>query len=90
MTQKQIEAGTLTKAELDAFTKARANAAQLLQQIGGLEIQKARLMDQINDTEAEAQKVLTEARVRLGIPEDAPWRIQSDGKIFTVAEVTED
>lgn len=90
MSQKQVEAGSLTPEELLAFNGTRSTVAQILQQIGGLEVQKNRLLSQIDDAESKAQEVLLGARVRLGISEDEPWRIQSDGKIFTVVETTEE
>ena len=82
----QVEVGTLTEEELNAFNSTRSNANNLLHQIGMLEVQKARLLDQIDANENQAQETLKGAKDRLGITDETPWRVQSDGKVFAVSE----
>ena len=79
----QVEIGTLTEEELSAFNGTRSTANNLLHQLGMLEVQKTRLISQVESNEAQAQSILNGARERLGIEDNTPWRVQSDGKVFT-------
>jgi hypothetical protein len=82
--QNPVEAGSLNEEEMAAFTAARQKAANLLQQLGSIELQKGNLIDAIRANEKEAQAVLATALNRLEISEETPWRFQNDGKIFTL------
>lgn len=81
----QVEIGTLTEEELSAFNSTRSTANNLLHQLGMLEVQKTRLISQVEANEAQAQSILNGARERLGIDDSTPWRVQSDGKVFTTS-----
>lgn len=63
------------KAILDSLRK---KAQQLSNQIGNLEVQKARLIAAVSDTESKANEVLMKAGKRLNIPEGAQWRVAGD------------
>lgn len=82
--QEPQEIGTLTEEEMATIAQLRQNANQLLNQLGQLELRKTRLAFQIERNEAQAQQVVSDARVRLEIPENAPWQIQEDGKVVAI------
>lgn len=81
---EQVLAGSLTDDELSNFVQARNVATNLLREIGALEVQKTRLLMQIDQNEASAQSILDGARDRLGLGSETPFRVQNDGQIFTV------
>ena len=82
--QEPQEVGTLTEEEMASISQLRANANQLLNQLGQLELRKTRIAFQIERNEAQAQEVVSSARERLEIPENAPWQIQEDGKVVAI------
>lgn len=81
---EQVLAGSLTDEELSNFVQARNVATNLLREIGALEVQKTRLLMQIDQNEASAQSILDGAKERLGLGADVPFRVQNDGQIFTI------
>ena len=80
------ELGNLTEEELNSFNQARANANQILAQIGQLEVQKANLIGRLDLNEKNAQLILNQVKERLSLADDSKWRIQSDGKILLEEE----
>jgi len=76
----------LTEAELTSYKNARAYATQLLQQLGTLELRKARLVGDLNANEANAQKLLEGVRSRLSLDKDTPWQINEDGAVYILSE----
>ena len=82
--QEPQEVGTLTEEEMTSISQLRANANQLLNQLGQLELRKTRIAFQLERNEAQAQEIVSSARDRLEIPEDAPWQIQDDGKVVAI------
>lgn len=52
---------------------------QIQVQIGALEMQKQRLLQQANLINTEAQKVIDAEAQRLGIPPGVPWQMGVDG-----------
>ena len=89
------EIGSLTAEEMEAISQHRQNANQLLNQLGQLELRKTRIAFQIERNESQAQEVVSGARARLEIPENAPWQIQEDGTVVAILkesseEVTSD
>mgnify|MGYP001435774439 CR=1 FL=1 len=76
------ELGNLTEEELTSFNQARANANQILAQIGQLEVQKANLIGRLDLNEKNAQELLNQVKERFDLANDSKWRIQSDGVIL--------
>ena len=67
---EQVLAGSLTEEELSNFVQARNVATNILREIGALEVQKTRLLMQIDQNEASAQSILDGAKERLGLEAD--------------------
>lgn len=87
---EQVNVGSLTEQELNSFVEARNVATNLLREIGTLEVQKTRLLMQIDQNEANAQLILDGAKERLGLEANVPFRVQNDGQIFTLQTVNEE
>ena len=83
-TNQPQEVGSLTEEEMATISQLRQNANQLLNQLGQLELRKTRIAFQIERNEAQAQQVVSSARERLEIPNDAPWQIQEDGTVLAI------
>ena len=73
--------GTLNEGENAALAMLRRQGQQFQMQIGDLEIRKARLLGNMSELEAQGQKILTEAGLRLGIKEGTAWNVAPDGTI---------
>lgn len=69
---------------MGTIAQLRNNANQLISTLGQLEVRKARVVYQLERNEAQAQKLLAEARVRCGVTDDMPWQIQEDGSILAI------
>lgn len=82
--QNQKLVGNLTEDEIKVFNEARVVANQIMQRIGTLEVQKTRLIAELDSNEAEAQELLSSVKTRLELTDDNPWRITSDGQVFTL------
>lgn len=76
--------GKLTDAESQALAQLRRQGQQTQMQIGEMEIHKARLLGNMADLEAQAQRIMTEAGKRLGIPDGTPWNVTPDGTVRIV------
>jgi len=82
--QNQKLVGNLTEDEIKVFNEARVVANQIMQRIGTLEVQKTRLIAELDSNEAQAQELLSSVKTRLELTDDNPWRITSDGQVFTL------
>ena len=82
--QNQKLVGNLTEDEIKVFNEARVVANQIMQRIGTLEVQKTRLIAELDSNEAQAQELLSSVKTRLELTNDNPWRITSDGQVFTL------
>lgn len=76
--------GKLTDAESMALGQLRRQGQQTQMQIGEVEIHKARLLGNMADLESQAQRIMTEAGKRLGIPDGTPWSVSPDGVVRIV------
>lgn len=76
--------GTLTEAENTAILQLRRQGQHTQMQIGEMEIHKARLLGNMADLESQAQRIMTEAGKRLGIPDGTPWNVSPDGTVRIV------
>ena len=83
---QQHEIGQLDENELNMISSYRKAANDMLQQIGQLEVQKARLLGQMGELEERAQKVLNDAKARLNVPPNAPCFITGEGKVMSVEQ----
>lgn len=75
------ESGELTVGEMRLIEQLRANANQIVSEIGNLEVRKSQLLVQLSHLEAQGQAVLNGAAKRLNIPEGESWHVTHDGKI---------
>jgi hypothetical protein len=64
--------------KLNAF---RAAANGIRNQIGGLEIEKFKLVGRLGEIEREAQSLLNHEAQRLGIPSGQQWAVAPNGQI---------
>lgn len=80
---QQHEVGQLDENELNLINSYRKAANDMLQQIGQLEVQKARLLGQMGDIEERAQKLLNDAKTKFGVAATTPCFISMDGKVMT-------
>lgn len=76
--------GSLNESESLAISSLRRRGQQIQMQIGEIEINKAKLLGGLADLENQAQRVLSEAGRRLGIPDGVPWVVSMDGKVKIV------
>lgn len=82
--QTASKIGELTEQESNTFAQLRNNATQLIQQLGTIELRKARLVAQIDANEQQAQALLASARERVGLDLETPWQIRENGEIYAV------
>ena len=82
--QTPVQVGALTEEELAEFSQIRNTASQMIQQLGSLELRKARLVADLEANEQKAQALLGEARTRVGLSEETPWQIRDDGSIYAL------
>tara|TARA_B100000424_G_scaffold265749_1_gene255869 strand:- start:1908 stop:2219 length:312 start_codon:yes stop_codon:yes gene_type:complete len=85
-----VQVGSLTEDELTQFTQIRNTASQMIQQLGSLELRKARLVADLEANEQSAQQLLASARERVGLDENTPWQIRDDGSIFALQASSEE
>ena len=85
-----VQVGSLNEEELAEFTRVRNLASQMIQQLGTLELRKARLVSDLNANEESAQALLNGARERVGVSGDTPWQIREDGTIFVMQSSEEE
>jgi hypothetical protein len=78
---QNTEIGQLEELELKQVASLRQAANEMINQIGQLEVQKARILGQMSDIEERAQGVLNAAKQRFGV-QDKPCFITGDGKIM--------
>lgn len=83
--QNHTEVGQLEENELKLIEAYRKSANDMIQQIGQLEVQKARLLGQMGDVEERAQKILNDAKARHGVGAQ-PCFITAEGKIMAVTD----
>lgn len=81
---QHTEVGQLEEKELQTLASYRKAATDMIQQVGQLEVQKARLLGQMGDVEERAQKIMNEAKTRLGVEASAQCFITQDGKVMVV------
>jgi hypothetical protein len=75
--------GELTDEEIQYFQQMRRNAADIVHQIGNMEVQKARMMGNISEIEGHSKAAMEGISERLGLAKGVHWQIQ-DNKIVQV------
>tara|TARA_B100000963_G_C22415349_1_gene575167 strand:- start:22 stop:321 length:300 start_codon:yes stop_codon:yes gene_type:complete len=76
---------TLTEDENNMLIALRQRATQLSNEIGAMEIRKARLIGAVSSTEAQANQLLQDVADRLEIPKGQSWQVTPEG-VVTLTE----
>jgi len=75
--------GNLSEKQLAQFNELKQTAVQLVNQIGALEVKKARLLADVDANEEKAQSLLKLVKMQFDLSEDSPFQILEDGRIVT-------
>jgi hypothetical protein len=75
--------GNLSEKQLAQFNELKQTAVQLVNQIGALEVKKARLLADVDANEEKAQNLLKLIKMQFDLSEDSPFQILEDGRIVT-------
>lgn len=78
----QEETMSLTEEENNTLMALRQRATALSNEIGSLEIRKARLIGAVSSTEAQANELLQSVADRLEIPQGTTWQVTPEGVII--------
>lgn len=65
--------------QLNSFKQA---IRDIINEVGNIEIRKARLIGSLGEIESRAQQLLSEEGKRLGIPEGTAWQVTPEGKVI--------
>ena len=76
--------GEIDPGILSELSTLRQTVAGLIQDIGNLEVRKARLIGALGEAEQKAEGLLNQEATRLGIPKGAQFQVSPDGKVRTV------
>jgi hypothetical protein len=76
--------GRLTPEEHRKLLGVRDESRMLMQKVGELEVQKARIMQRIDVLDGEGQEVINSVSRRVGISDGQQWIAHADGKIILV------
>lgn len=76
--------GTATPEEMALLTGLRQKGNQMSNEIGNLEIQKARLIGAVAQVEAQGNQVLQGISSRLGLTPEQQWQLLPDGRVRIV------
>lgn len=73
--------GELSEAARLAIQSIQQNQSKVQFQIGGLEVQKAQLLETLGGLQGQIKRVLEAEAIRLGIPPERSWQALPDGKV---------
>lgn len=76
--------GDVQAETIQQLNSLRQAAKDIANEIGQMEIRKARLIGSLGDIENKAQELLTAEGKRLGVPEGTAWQVTPEGKAITV------
>jgi hypothetical protein len=76
--------GTLTQQEMETLAGLRRRGSQLVMQIGAVEVQKARMLGDLDANENQAEAVMQGISKRMGISDGQRYQIMPDGKVRLV------
>jgi len=82
----ELLVGELLPQEMMTIQQIKGRINQGLLEIGHMEARKAAILDTINNLEQQGQKVVQDARVRLGISEEFTLQVTPDGKMRRLPE----
>jgi hypothetical protein len=83
-TSKKI--GSLTETEVSSFKSAKTRANQMLNRLGVLELEKARIVADLKQNEVNTQNMFEGVRTRLNIDNNTAWQIMEDGSVFVLSD----
>lgn len=78
--------GNLIPQEIGMLNQLRQQGNTLTTRIGLAELQKAKLLWQIQQIEDKAQEIMDAAGKRMGIPNGQVWQVTQDGKARLMAQ----
>lgn len=71
--------GKISEATNAKLAAMRNRTAELLSEIGRLEVRKASMLQELRQLDSEASGMLNAEAKRLGIPDGQTWRIDQNG-----------
>jgi len=74
--------GTMEPGELAMMTTLRQQTRKIQNDIGGMEIQKARLIGNLSGVEAQLDNHLNMVGQRLGVPQGTQFQVTQDGQCY--------
>lgn len=77
--------GVLEPREMGLLMSMSQQARAIVQRIGEVEVEKARMLGQLSNLEAQNNQHLKSIGVRLNIPENVQWQVTQDGKARKVS-----
>ncbi len=77
--------GVLEPRELGILMSMNQQARAIVQRIGEVEVEKARMLGQLSNLEAQNAQHLKGIGARLNIPENVQWQVTQDGKARKVS-----
>lgn len=86
---EQTEESTLslTEEENNMLNALRQRATALSNEIGTIEIRKARLIGAVSSAEAQANQLLQDVAERLEIPQGQSWQVTPQGDVILTEKV---
>jgi hypothetical protein len=78
--------GSLTETEVNSFKSAKTRANQMLNRLGVLELEKARIVADLKQNEVNTQNMFEGVRTRLNIDNNTAWQIMEDGSVFVISD----
>lgn len=77
---------SLTEEENNMLNALRQRANALSNEIGVIEIRKARLIGAVSQAEAQANQLLKDVAERLEIPQGQSWQVTPEGEVILSEE----
>lgn len=77
--------GVLEPRELGILMSMNQQARAIVQRIGEMEVEKARMLGQLSNLEVQNSQHLKGIGARLNIPENVQWQVTQDGKARKVS-----
>lgn len=78
--------GKLSDKQVSQFTQLKQNATQLVATLGSLELKKARIIQEIDNNEAQAQELLKFIKIQFNIADGENFQIGDDGSIYAIKD----
>jgi hypothetical protein len=75
-----VEVGTLAPEVMAGIQGMRQRTAELLQEMGRIELRKLNIAHEIQRLENQSQVLLRQEAEKLGIAEGTPWQLTPEGK----------